>query len=157
MKTLNKKLRTTHIFTLLTFVALIPISSSHALSSYGTTWNNLHANSTSGTNASCQLCHAASTQNLNSYGQELCISSAGSISNRIQAVEALNSDADPTGSSNLTEATANTQPGWTPGNVNPTYSRGNCSATGVVESPPTFIAGDLDPVSINQQIGRAHV
>jgi hypothetical protein len=96
--------------------------------------------------ASCQLCHAASTQNLNSYGESLCSSNAGSIANRILAVEAVDSDADPTGSSNITESNASTQPGWTPGNVNPTYSRGNCSPTGLTEAPPTFIPGDLDPV-----------
>lgn len=122
----------------------ISASPAFAASSYLNTWAGLYPGSTSD-NASCQLCHAASTQNLNPYGQAICASNAGSISNRIQAVTGTNSDADPTGADNLTEINANTQPGWTPGNVNPTYSRGTCNATGLVESPPTFIAGNLDP------------
>ena len=117
---------------------------------YLLTWGGIYPGSTSDNNASCQLCHAASTQNLNPYGEALCSSNAVSITNRIQAVEAVDSDADPTGSDNITEINANTQPGWTPGNVNPTYSRGNCNPTGLVEAPPTFIPGDLDPAIDNQ-------
>ena len=117
----------------------------HAKGSYVSTWSAMYPASTSD-DASCQLCHAASTQNLNSYGESLCSSNAGSIADRILAVVAVDSDADPTGSSNITESNANTQPGWTPGNVNPTYSRGNCSPTGLTEAPPTIIPGDLDPV-----------
>lgn len=122
----------------------------HAASSYVGTWNGIYPGSGSADNADCQLCHAASTQNLNPYGEAICSSNAGNISNRIQAVEAINSDTDPTGSDNLTEIIASTQPGWTPGNVNPTYNRGNCNATGNVEAPPTSIAGDMDPVAGNQ-------
>ena len=119
-------------------------SLAHAASSYINTWQGIYPGSSSASNGGCQLCHASSTQNLNPYGQAICASNAGSVSNRIQAVAGMNSDADPTGSDNLTEINANTQPGWTPGNVNPTYSRGNCNPTGLVESPPTFIAA-LDP------------
>ncbi|MEA2080351.1 MAG: PKD domain-containing protein, partial [Pseudomonadota bacterium] len=122
----------------------------HAASSYVGTWNDIYPGSSSADNADCQLCHAASTQNLNPYGEAICSSNAGNISNRIQAVESVNSDTDPTGSDNLTEISASTQPGWTPGNVNPTFNRGNCNATGNVEAPPTFIAGDMDPVAGNQ-------
>lgn len=157
MKNPDPKPRITHLSIFLILFAFIPTSPVYALSSYLTTWGGIYTNSTSDNNASCQLCHAASTQNLNPYGHELCISNAGSITNRIRAVEALNSDADPTGSNNLAEANANTQPGWTPGNVNPTYSRSTCIATGLVESPPASITGNLDPVSVNQPpVARAN-
>lgn len=151
MKTPNLKLQITYlpVSLLFLFMIYIPASAVHAQSSYLSTWGSTYPGSTSDNAASCQLCHAASTQNLNPYGHEICISSAGSISNRILSVQSINSDADPTGADNITEINASTQPGWTPGNVNPTYSRGNCNATGLVETPP-LISGALDPVSTNQ-------
>ena len=133
-------------------IALLPLAAlgllmatpfAHAASSYLNTWSNLYPGSTSDNNASCQICHAASTQNLNPYGKSFC-DQGGSTSARIQAIENMNSDADPTGATNITEINASTQPGWTTGNVNPIYSRGNCNATGNVESPPGGIAA-LDP------------
>ena len=138
--------------TLVSLAAAVLMFSSAVQSarSYLTTWGSIYPDSTSEDAGDCQLCHAASESNLNPYGEALCSSNAGSIANRITAVEAVNSDADPTGSDNITEINANTQPGWTPGNVNPTYSRGNCNPTGLVEAPPTFIPGDLDPAIGNQ-------
>jgi PKD repeat protein len=153
MKILKSKLRITQLSKLkllLLLIVFIPTSLVYATSSNFSAWQSIYPNSTSGDNASCQLCHAASTQDLNPYGRDLCVSGAGSINNRILDVESLNSDTDPTSSDNLTEITANTQPGWTPGNVNPTYSRNNCQATGVVELPPSFISGDMDPATTNQ-------
>jgi PKD repeat protein len=147
------KWRTTTLAALagtLSIMALMSATAAHAQGSYVGTWSSLNLASSSDDNAGCQLCHAASTQLLNPYGEAICSSNAGSISNRIRAVESANSDADPTGSDNLTEINASTQPGWTTGNVNPTYDRGNCNPTGLVEAPPTFISGDLDPVAGNQ-------
>jgi len=117
--------------------------------SYVSTWAGIYPGSTSENTGSCQLCHANSTQNLNAYGAAIC-SAAGNISNQIMAVESLNSDADPTGSDNITEINANTQPGWTPGGVNLVYSRTTCAATGSVEFPPNFIPAPLDPPIVNQ-------
>jgi len=137
MKISDSKLRITHFSLtslLLVLIVFIPTSPAHAANSYLTTWGNVYPNSTTDDIATCQVCHAASLQNLNPYGHAICVSTAGSINNRIQSVELINSDADPTGSSNIAEINANTQPGWTPGNVNPTYSRANCNSTGVVES-----------------------
>ena len=139
-----------HILVPLSAAVLMFSSTAHAARSYVGTWAGIYPDSASVGNADCQLCHAASEQDLNPYGEALCSSNAGNISSRIQDVEAANSDADPTGSDNITEISASTQPGWTPGNVNPTYSRGNCNSTGNVESPPTFIADLLDPALGNQ-------
>ena len=148
MKTHISKWRTpsfTMLSGTLSLMAVLSAPVVHAASNYVSTWNGIYPGSASADNASCQLCHAASTGDLNPYGEALCSSNAGNISSRIQAVESVNSDNDPTGSDNKTEIDASTQPGWTPGNVNPTYNRGNCNSTGNVEAPPTSIAGNLDP------------
>jgi PKD repeat protein len=134
----------------LSLMAVLSAPVAHAESGYVRIWNDIYPGSSAADNADCQLCHAASTRNLNPYGETMCSSNAGSISNRIQDVESMNSDADPTGSNDLAEINAGTQPGWTPGNVNLTYNRGDCSETGNVEAPPTFIPGDLDPAAGNQ-------
>ena len=134
----------------LSLAALLSATVAHAQGSYLNTWAGIYPSSTADDNADCQLCHASSTQQLNAYGAAICSSGAGSIGNGIQAVESANSDADPTNASNITEINADTQPGWTPGNVNPTFSRNNCNSTGLVEAPPGFITGDLDPAPGNQ-------
>jgi hypothetical protein len=91
------------------------------------------------------LCHAANLQNLNPYGKAICDQS-GTTQARIQAVEDVDSDADPTGSSNITEINASTQPGWTTAAV-PTYARGDCQATGNSETAPAGVSGLLDPAA----------
>jgi len=116
-----------------------------AMSNYlSTTWPGLYPDSTADDNAGCQLCHAGSTQNLNPYGHAICVGS-GDIGARIQAAEGLDSDGDPTGATNREEIDADTQPGWTPGAVNLTYNRNDCSPTGNTEAPPSFIPEPLDP------------
>lgn len=118
----------------------------HAASSYVGTWNGLYPNSTTADNADCQTCHAASTQNLNPYGEAICSSSAGNITDRILDAENADSDGDPTGSNNITEIDASTQPGWTTTAV-ATYARGNCLPTGNTENAPAGI-GELDPTLV---------
>lgn len=153
----NKRRIFTIILKMSVFTGIFMLASqTYAASSYVGTWEGIYPASASANNASCQLCHAASTQNLNPYGQAICASTAGSISNRIQSVEAMNSDIyGDTGADNLTEINASTQPGWTPGNINPTYSRSTCVATGVVESPLASISGDLDPAANVNPIANA--
>ncbi|MGD8644866.1 MAG: PKD domain-containing protein [Chromatiales bacterium] len=98
-----------------------------ALSSYVGTWSGIYPSSQSDNNASCALCHASNSNfAFNPYGQAISDSTAGPIAARIQAVEGLNSDNDPTGSGNLVEINANAQPGWT-------------------GSAPAGVTGDLDP------------
>jgi len=127
---------------------LLSVPKVEAMSGYlSTTWPGLYPNSTADDNAGCQLCHAGSTQNLNPYGHAICVGS-GDISTRILAAENLDSDGDPTGATNREEIDANTQPGWTPGNVNPTYSRSTCNPTGNTEAPPAFIPDPLDPPQV---------
>ena len=129
--------------------ALLSAPPAYAIPDYLTGFGGLYTGSTSGDNASCQLCHGSSTQTLNPYGAEVCVQS-GNITTRLQAVEALNSDMDPTGASNIAEINASAQPGWTPGNVNALFNRGNCSPIGTTEAAPAFISGELDPMAANQ-------
>ncbi len=131
----------------ITFAAVLPLPQAHALSSYSNTWSGIYPGSSSDNNASCQLCHGTNTGNLNPYGAAIC-AAGGSISTRIQSAQNPNSDQDPTGASNITEINAGTQPGWTPGNVNPIFNF-NCNATGTVASPPSGITGLLDPQAAN--------
>jgi hypothetical protein len=146
MKTMFQKRQRAPVVVLSMLAALVLSSAVHAKSSFLTSFNSMYSSSTSGDNSGCQLCHAASTQNLNSYGKSICDQGGSTTTSRLQVIENENSDVDPTGSSNIEEINASAQPGWTLGNVNPTYRRGDCSPTGLTEAPPTFIPGDLDPV-----------
>ena len=104
----------------------------HAQRSYPGTWGGIYPASQSDNNAACALCHVdISGGDLNPYGVDIQDSSAGNISARIVDVEGEDSDNDPTGSDNITEINANTQPGWTADTVIPD------------------IDGDADPV-VNQ-------
>ena len=128
--------------------ALVSAPSVHAEPSYLTAWSSTYPASVSDTIAGCQLCHGSSNQNLNPYGAAICVQGGG-ISTRLQTVETEDSDTDPTGSDNITEINASTQPGWTPGFVNVVFNSGTCSALGGTEAPPASILGDLDPPLTN--------
>ena len=125
----------------LALLALVP--QAHASSEFlNNTWPGIYPGSQSDNNAGCQLCHGNSTQNLNPYGADIALScgATGTISQRIQAVEGLDSDGQ--GDSNLTEINANTQPGWTTGTV-PVVTRGGCAPAG---NNTYQDLGDVDPV-----------
>jgi cytochrome c553 len=95
-----------------TLALLTSVQTAHAASGYLTTWNSLYGTQqNSGNGAGCQVCHAASTQNLNPYGAAFC-NASGSTTQRIQAAENPDSDNDPTGTNNIGEINANAQPGW---------------------------------------------
>jgi PKD repeat protein len=152
MYTLISKWRTASRVALtgsLAILVLLSASAAQASESFNDIWAGIYTTSPSVANGDCKLCHAASNGNLNSYGKALCSSNAGNISSRILDVETPDSDLDPLGASNLAEINAGTQPGWTPGNVNPIYSRSTCNPTGLTEAPPTYIAGSLDPAAGN--------
>jgi hypothetical protein len=86
----------------------------------------------------CKLCHGAgveSAANVNAYGNALKplplptppqVRSAASIDARLLAVEAMNSDGDPQGATNLEEILQGTQPGWT----------GSAPVTATLDPPP---------------------
>ena len=130
---------------LLAFLWLIvAVSVTHAKSGYQSTWSGLYPGSASDNNAGCQLCHGTSTGNINPYGYAMaqCAGNSGTITQRIQAAENLNSDGDSGGSTNLEEIIANAQPGWTTGSM-PVWNRSSCSSAGTNTAPSGI--GLLDP------------
>jgi hypothetical protein len=124
-------------------VCLLALASgAQARSSYLSDWSGIYPDSSSD-QAGCQLCHGASTGDLNLYGFDLalCSGAAGGITTRIVAIEALDSDGDPGSADNITEITESTQPGWTSG-ANPVFDRDNCAPAGSDQPPGGLV---LDP------------
>ena len=119
-------------------------SSAQATSGYLNSWRSIYPSSTSD-NASCQLCHGTSTQNLNPYGFDISPNCSGwnNITAGINGAAGDNSDGDSGGFTNLEEINANAQPGWTTVAV-PVWNRGSCVSAGTNSySPPSGIT--LDP------------
>ena len=67
---------------------LVTAPLAHATNGYLSTWSSLYPSSTSDNNASCQLCHGTSTQNINPYGFDMaeCSGASGTITQRIEAI-----------------------------------------------------------------------
>ncbi|MCU7927479.1 MAG: PKD domain-containing protein, partial [Candidatus Thiodiazotropha sp. (ex Dulcina madagascariensis)] len=127
---------------LASLAALVSTPPAQAFSSLLSSWTAAYPGSSSGANAGCQLCHAANNfSQFNSYGWDLKQNGLD-----YAAIENLNSDNDPTSSSNLEEINASTQPGWTPG-ANNAIDGGSVTNTAL---PPAGIAGSLDPIAANQ-------
>ncbi len=110
-----------------------------------TTDDNVQA----GTGAECQICHRlpGGGNGWNPYGWQVrqgVVGSGLSATDAIIAAEVFDSDLDPTGSTNIAEINAGTQPGWTPGASNTIFFKNG--TTLVAQSPPP-IAGDLDPTA----------
>jgi hypothetical protein len=118
-------------------------------------WNSLNPASTSddnvdnGTGKVCQLCHRDDSGGnpWNAYGWRIkqFIDSGSSTADAIVAAESFDSDGDPTGTSNIDEIDADTQPGWTDGPNNTIYFANGSTNTG--QLPPSAILGDLDPTT----------
>jgi len=99
----------------------------HARSTYVSTWTGLYPGSSSYSNAFCALCHSTTSGlGYNDYGTDMRAITTGTLGERFQAVEGIDSDSDPTASDNITEINANAQPGWT-------------------GTAPTGVVGNLDP------------
>lgn len=131
---------------------LLGSGSAMAVSSYlrGTDGFNLvYPASTSGVNASCNICHSnGGGTDLNEYGRAWTAqhNSGQTVRAAYLAIESTNSDGDPTGASNIAEINANSQPGWTPGAVNTLYDMFTLAVTATNRSPPS-ITGSLDPAA----------
>jgi PKD repeat protein len=137
-------LRQALLATLATLGTLGVLSDAHAYSSVLSNWQSRYPSSSASDNLAdrCTLCHASSNRSqFNAYGWALRQNGRD-----FAAIEALNSDADPTGSSNLEEINANTQPGWTTG-ANNVINGGSVSSNAL---PPAGTSGDLDPAASNQ-------
>jgi hypothetical protein len=101
-------------------------------------FNSTYPDSTSATNAGCQLCHGSSTSTWNEYGWGLLLSGWN-----FAGLEGLPSVNINGGTTNLDEINTDSQPGWTSGANNNLYNR-----TGLITSTltrPSGIQGNLDP------------
>ena len=119
-----------------------------ALSSYQTAFSTRYPASTSDNNASCNICHSSGGgSDLNGYGKDWAAQHNAGMTPAaaFQAVESVNSDNDPTGSTNLAEITANAQPGWTPGANNTLYDMITLIVTLANQNPPAITGNLLDP------------
>ena len=119
------------------FGALLSAAGAGAFPQTLNAWENRYgANSDSGSNASCQLCHVESNGGSpwNGYGWDIRDALAdsfcdlninGVVSNdeAFFCVEMDNSDGDGSGVDNITETGVSTQPGWTDGPFNIHYFR----------------------------------
>jgi hypothetical protein len=133
-------------------VALSTAQPARAIPSYATAWVGRYpasltaANITAGLGQPCALCHANATggSQWNPYGWKVRegIEAGQSALNAIINAENFNSDADPTGSTNLVEISSNSQPGWTSGANNVKYTTSG-TTTGLL--PLANITGNLDP------------
>jgi parallel beta-helix repeat protein/putative cofactor-binding repeat protein len=114
-------------------------------------WENTYPDSDSGFNADCQLCHVEANGGdpFNAYGWTLVLAlepdgcGPGDLDLAFACSEEDDSDLDPTGSDNLTEIDASTQPGWTDGPFNTWYSRE--APPDENNLPPAEPIGPLDP------------
>jgi hypothetical protein len=146
-----KKIASISLFLLLAL--LIRSGTAMATSGLLRTWQGIYSGSLSddnvinGTGRGCQLCHQAVNggNNWNVYGwdMKLQLDAGRSDSAAILDIEAIDSDLDSTGSTNLEEITADTQPGWTDGPNNTIYFANG--STLINQNPPANILGNLDP------------
>ncbi|MEJ2407694.1 MAG: PKD domain-containing protein, partial [Candidatus Thiodiazotropha sp.] len=117
----------------------------HAYSSDLREWRSTYPSSGVADNLSdpCKLCHGSARNLLNGYGWDYL------NSNDFSAIESLNSDNDPSGTSNLDEINGNSQPGWTEGANNSIKSIDGALVT-IDFDPPQITAGTIDPTATNQ-------
>lgn len=135
--------RSTRCGLLLLPVLLLSTLAAQANPSILNNWRNQYPSSLSADNAGdggCPLCHnGGNVAQWSAYGNAVRQNGFDFL-----AVEALNSDGDPGGTSNLAEILAGTQPGWTIGANNSVYNDlGMVDMTGL--EAPASILGDLDP------------
>ncbi|HEY6830356.1 MAG TPA: putative Ig domain-containing protein, partial [Gemmatimonadaceae bacterium] len=117
-------------------------------------FNLVYPASLTGVNAQCNTCHSrGGGTDLNAYGRAWAEqhNSGMSIRASFLAIEGVNSDGDPTGSSNKVEIDASAQPGWTPGPVNTFYDIFTLAVTATNQSPPTITGNVLDPAAAANQ------
>ena len=137
---------------------LVAVSPAQAKKSFVEPWQATYPNSTTD-NADCNLCHGTSDGNLNAYGKALCDAFGGSVPADIvpdlRDIEALDSDLDPTVSSNIVEIEANAQPGWTEGAVNQLYAADGCAAVGSPISVPGNVPPPYDPPAYGDPVALA--
>ena len=124
-------------FFLTAALAVVAAPEAHAFGGILSAFNSTYPGSSSGANASCQLCHGSSTSTWNEYGNGLL-----NNGQNFAALEGLPSVNINGGTTMLDEINASTQPGWTTGANNNLYDRNGLIAS--AQTPPGGI-GTLDP------------
>jgi len=143
------KVRNTPLFLILVLVlATVLLLPAIALANSGILgdFQTAYPSSSSDNNASCQLCHGPTTGTFNAYGKAVSgVIDADTGVPDFAAIQGLNSDGDPTGSTNIQEINAGTQPGWTAGANNTLWSRSSGAVVATNQTPPAWITGSIDP------------
>lgn len=126
---------------------------------YDGTWDTLYPNSSSDDNARCALCHGSTSSGFtfNAYGSAIRYAPGSTLAARIAAVEGVNSDKDPSGSSNLAEIRANTQPGWSGTAVYGVVGSLDPATTLPDESPPEIASPDVNVSPVTLSFGSVDV
>lgn len=110
---------------LLLFIASCTVyTNANAFSNFLNNWKTIYPSSTSGTQASCQLCHQSKDggNGWNAYGWAIRQNQPNiNIVNAIHSVA--NSDSDNDGTNNVTEIGNNQQPGWREGANNTVFCK----------------------------------
>ncbi|MEM9081104.1 MAG: hypothetical protein AAGC74_10480 [Verrucomicrobiota bacterium] len=132
--------------TVIILTLLLATEAANAFSSYLNTWRSIYPNSASENGVNCALCHRSTSggNGWNFYGwamREERFNNGLNISAAILAIE--NLDSDGNGDSNLDEINADTQPGWTIGNVNTHFFK---NGTTTLNQPPPS-QGTPDPAA----------
>ena len=135
-----KKSTTIFVFILALFFYT---GSLHAFNGILSDFNSRYPGSSSGANASCQLCHGQSTSTWNEYGWNLRQNNLN-----FSAIEGLPSINNSGGTTFLDEINASTQPGWTTGGNNNIYDSGGFTTD--TATAPSGIVGALDPAVASQ-------
>jgi len=106
-------------------------------------WRSAYPNSTSDDDLAdpCALYHSDKYSQLNAHG-----SAYQNKGLDFSAIESLNSDGDPNGTSNLDEINANTQPVWTEGAHNVLNTTGGAAVSNTA-LPVEVVAGTYDPAA----------
>ena len=126
-----------------------------AVDSYLTSFQNQYPTSTTGTTAwssssgRCNVCHSSGGGTpLNSYGAAWAIrlNAGRTVTQAFIDIEGDNSDGSSV--NNISEITANAQPGWSPGATNTLYDLFS-PGTAILfnQDPPTSLVGDVDPAA----------
>ncbi len=136
---ISQKCLLTILFLSLGLFLVFSIAKAHV--NYFESWETRYPNSST-KDASCELCHGGKTETLNAYGHDICVIDDDEISDRLAAVESLDSDGD--GTSNLIEIMTNAQPGWTEGDNRLYHSRTCIDALVNIYVPPS-VPGPFDP------------
>ena len=126
-----------------------------AVDSFLTSFQNQYPTSTTGTTAwssssgRCNVCHSSGGGTpLNSYGAAWAIrlNAGRTVTQAFVDIEGDNSDGSSV--NNISEITANAQPGWSPGATNTLYDLFS-PGTAILfnQDPPTSLVGDVDPAA----------